>query len=297
MGDALIWERDGRDWPNRQASRFVRAAGIRWHLQEMGQGPVLLLLHGTGASTHSWRRLAPLLAARFSVVAPDLPGHAFTEMPQPELFSLSGMARALAQLLGTLGQTPAVVAGHSAGAAVLARMTLDGAIDARALICLNGALLPFTGLAGRMFSPIAKFLVTNSLTPRLFAWRAAEEGVVERVIANTGSKLDAAGLALYRRLAANPGHVAAALAMMANWDLAPLKRDLPRLRTPSLLVVGANDLSVPPTEAFRVRDLLPTGSVSYLRGLGHLAHEEQPDTVARIMIQFACDQGVLPHEL
>jgi magnesium chelatase accessory protein len=91
--------------------------------------------------------------------------------------------------------------------------------------------------------------------------------------------------------------VAAALAMMANWDLAPLKRDLPRLRTPSLLVVGANDLSVPPTEAFRVRDLLPTGSVSYLRGLGHLAHEEQPDTVARIMIQFACDQGVLPHEL
>jgi magnesium chelatase accessory protein len=116
------------------------------------------------------------------------------------------------------------------------------------------------------------------------------------VIENTGSKLDAAGLAFYRRLAANPGHVAAALAMMANWDLALLERDLPRLRTPSLLVVGANDLSVPPTQAFRVCDLLPRASVSYLRGLGHLAHEEQPDTVATKMIQFARNQRVLPAE-
>jgi len=296
MGNALIWERDGRDWPNRQASQFVRAAGIRWHFQVMGQGPVLLLLHGTGASTHSWRRLAPLLATRFSVVAPDLPGHAFTELPQNELLSLSGMARALAQLLEALGQKPAVIAGHSAGAAVLARMTLDRSINARALICLNGALLPLGGLAGQVFSPIAKFLVTTSLASRLFAWRAAEEGVVERVIENTGSKLDAVGLALYRRLAANPGHVAAALAMMANWDLASLERDLPRLRTPSLLVVGANDLSIPPTQAFRVCDLLPAASVSYLRGLGHLAHEEQPDTVATKMIEFARNQGLLSNE-
>jgi magnesium chelatase accessory protein len=293
MRNALVWERDGRDWPNRQASRFVRAAGICWHLQEMGQGPVLLLLHGTGASTHSWRRLAPLLATRFSVVAPDLPGHAFTEMPQPELLSLSGMARALGQLLATLGQAPAVVAGHSAGAAVLARMILDRSVDARALVSLNGALLPLAGPAGWVFSPIAKFLVTTSLAPRLFAWRAGEKGVVERVIENTGSKLDAAGIALYRRLVANPRHVAAALSMMANWDLTPLARELPHLQTPALLVVGGNDLSVPPTQAFRVRDLLPAASVTYLRGLGHLAHEERPDRVATIMIQFARNQGVL----
>jgi magnesium chelatase accessory protein len=68
------------------------------------------------------------------------------------------------------------------------------------------------------------------------------------------------------------------------------------LRTPSLLVVGANDLSVPPSQAFQVCDLLPSASVSYLRGLGHLAHEEQPDMVATKMIQFACNQGVLTDE-
>jgi magnesium chelatase accessory protein len=61
----LDWAKDGADWPNREASRFVDAAGMRWHVQVMGQGPVLLLLHGTGASTHSWRDVMPLLRAPF----------------------------------------------------------------------------------------------------------------------------------------------------------------------------------------------------------------------------------------
>ena len=63
MGYYLDWATDGADWPNREASRFVEAAGLRWHVQVMGAGPVLLLLHGTGASTHSWRDVMPKLAA------------------------------------------------------------------------------------------------------------------------------------------------------------------------------------------------------------------------------------------
>lgn len=80
-----LWERDGADWPNRAASRFVTASGLTWHVQAMGapEAPVLLLLHGTGAATHSWAGLAPLLAARFRVIAPDLPGHGFTDPLPP----------------------------------------------------------------------------------------------------------------------------------------------------------------------------------------------------------------------
>jgi magnesium chelatase accessory protein len=46
----LVWSRDGGDWPNREASSFVEAAGIRWHVQKMGEGAPLLL-NGTGAAT------------------------------------------------------------------------------------------------------------------------------------------------------------------------------------------------------------------------------------------------------
>ena len=79
MGYYLDWAKDGADWPNRQYSRFVEAAGMRWHVQVMGQGPALLLLHGTGAATHSWRDVMPKLAGHYTVVAIDLPGHAFTQ--------------------------------------------------------------------------------------------------------------------------------------------------------------------------------------------------------------------------
>ncbi len=89
------WDREGQTWPNRHASRFVRAGGLRWHVQVMGAGPTLLLLHGAGAATHSYRDLAPLLAQDFTVICPDLPGHGFTETPPAAGLSLPGMVRSL----------------------------------------------------------------------------------------------------------------------------------------------------------------------------------------------------------
>jgi magnesium chelatase accessory protein len=142
----LNWETDGLDWPNRKASRFVVAGGLRWHVQFMGKGPVALLLHGTGASTHSWRDFAPLLARHFTIVAPDLPGHAFTERPKAPGLSLPGIAASVRDLLDVLEMEPVFGIGHSAGAAILARMTIDGALQPRALVSLNGALLPFRGV-------------------------------------------------------------------------------------------------------------------------------------------------------
>ena len=130
----LVWSRDGADWPNRDASNFVEAAGIRWHVQQMGEGPSLLLIHGTGAATHSWRGLLPLLAQHFSVIAPDLPGHGFTQSPPSHRLSLPGMAADLGALLRKLEVRPEIAVGHSAGAAILARMCLAGRIAPRLLV-------------------------------------------------------------------------------------------------------------------------------------------------------------------
>ena len=127
MRPRLDFERDGKDWPNRQASRFVKAAGLTWHVQIMGQGPVVLLVHGTGASTHSYGKLAQILAKSFTVVVPDLPGHGFTDLPPTRRLSLPCMAADLRQLLNALGVKPVLSVGHSAGAAILVQMCLDGA--------------------------------------------------------------------------------------------------------------------------------------------------------------------------
>ncbi|GEO82345.1 alpha/beta fold hydrolase BchO [Pararhodospirillum oryzae] len=293
-GRRLDWQRDGLDWPNRDASSFVSAAGLRWHVQQAGQGPVLLLLHGTGASTHSWRALLRPLARHFRVVAPDLPGHAFTDPLPLHRLSLPGMAGAVTALLRRLDVAPAFVVGHSAGAAVALRMTLDGGMAPQGIISLNGALKPYGGSAGRVFSSMAKVLFANPLVPWMFAWSAGDGGRAEQVIRNTGSSLDREGMALYARLFQSPNHVGGALGMMAGWDLTTLNRDLPRLRVPLLLVGAERDRAVAPSQAERVTTLVPGARSLILPNLGHLAHEENPQAVCDLILAEARRVHVLP---
>lgn len=281
---ALDWQTDGDSWPNHAASRFVDAGGLRWHVQLFGAGPVLLLLHGTGASTHSWRDFAPELARRFRVIAPDLPGHAFTSSPGPSGLSMPAMAGAVAELMRVLDERPHWVVGHSAGAAVAARMTLDGLVAPQGIVSLNGALLPLGGMRHPSLGGLTRWLATGDWLPGLFSRRAATDpAVVERMLAQTGSRLDEPGKQLYRRLVASPPHARAALSMMAMWDPRALERDLPRLAVRLELVVGSEDRMILPGEAVRVRSLLPSARIHALPGLGHLAHEERPADVAALV--------------
>lgn len=286
MRDRLDFDRDGRDWPNREASAFVEAGGMRWHVQRMGSGTKLLLVHGTAATTHSWRAFMPELAKSFDVLAFDLPGHGFTD-PLTGPATLPMMASAVAGLLDQLDFTPILTVGHSAGAAILLRMALDGRIAPGGILGVNAALLPFGGAASHIFSPLAKLLVLNPLVPRLFAWRASDLAATERLIRQTGSSIDDQGLALYSRAIGNPAHVRGVLAMMAQWDLQPLLDDLRRLTIPLHLIVGEKDRAVAPEEARRVRERAQGVSVEYMPGVGHLAHEERPREVSQRVLAFA----------
>ena len=283
MARGLAWERDAAGWPNREASRFAEAAGLRWHVQVYGSGPPLLLLHGSAASCHSWRAFGPELAQRYTVIAPDLPGHGFSAPATRRLQELDGVAAGLGELLGTLGYSPQAAVGHSVGAAILVRMALDRHLAPEALVSLNGAFLPFSGLAGQLFPTTARLLTYNPLVPFWLAFRARNRAFLAEVLARTGSRIDSRGVDLYQRLATDPGHVAAALGMMARTHdgLHALMAELPELPVPLVLLAAERDRTVPPAQAERVRLRLPSARLESLPGLGHLAHEEDPAGVAR----------------
>lgn len=277
------WDSIGADWPNREASGFVMAGGIHWHVQRMGSGPRLLLLHGSGAATHSWRDLLPLLAAHFDVLAPDLPGHGFTRAPGRPRMTLPVMAGAVGKLCTALDFAPDVVVGHSAGMAVALRLVLDGPLAPDAVIGLNAALTPFRGLAGVVFPQVAKLLSINPFTPWLFAAIAGGPKQARKLIEGTGSTIDDRGLALYARMMSRPGHVAGALAMMANWDLDALLADLPGLGVPVHLIVGMRDRAVPPGEAIGLAETHSRIALHRVEGKGHLLHEEAPEMAAEMI--------------
>ena len=167
----MDWAEHRHAWPHSAQSHFVNAGGIQWHVQIMGQGPVLLLLHGTGSGSFSWRGLMPLLSSQFQVIAPDLPGHAFTSRGPEGSLSLQGMSEGLRALLLQLNVTPSVIGGHSAGAAIAANMLLQQrTLSKTQLIGFNPAWLPLPGLPSLIFRPAAKLAAINPIS----AWATAK---------------------------------------------------------------------------------------------------------------------------
>jgi len=288
----LDWARDGADWPHRDRSRFVTAGGLRWHVQVFDaarQGaPSLLLLHGTGASTHSWRDVSPALAMSFKVIAIDLPGHGFTQLSSANALSLPGMGAAVVELLSVMDETPQVLVGQSAGAAVAAWITTHARLNPRWLVGINGAWMPFGGPAAPWLSPATRWLADSTTAARLFSTLAANPLVLERLLAGTGSTIDAAGRRGYATLVSSPGHVAAALGMMSRWDLRELVpslvRHLAHSDTRLQLIVGSRDLTVAPSQSAELARRVPGARLDSLDGLGHLAHEEAPGRVADLIL-------------
>jgi magnesium chelatase accessory protein len=274
------WNREGREWPLREASQFVNAGRLKWHVQTIGKGPVLLLLHGTGAATHSWAKLIPLLATKYTIVSIDLPGHGFTATPSGQGLSLSGMALLIASLVDALKIEPFAIIGHSAGAAIGAELILSGKVKATHLIALNGAFRPFDGLAAHFFPVVAKLITLNPVTIFALASGGGDIARVTKLMDGTGSKLDAQSLELYARLFGTPGHVAGVMGMMARWELDKLAPRLPSLSVPLTLIVGSGDLTIPPSVSAEVARMVPNATLITLPNLGHLAHEEDPIAVA-----------------
>ncbi len=279
----MDWTRDGRDWPNRAQSRFVDSRPHRWHVQVAGTGPALLLLHGTGAATHSWRDLLPILARHHMVIAPDLPGHGFTRLGTRRRSSLPSMAEDLWHLCDALGLAPRAAIGHSAGCAIALEMA-QSRPGIGHVIGLNAALGSFDGPAAFLFPTMARMLAATPFVPVALAGVISATGGVSRLLEATGSRLDARGVALYRRLVAQPSHVEGAIEMMAQWSTRNLCARLPQIDTRTTLLYGAADRTVPPRISRGCAAALAAGEAVSLGPLGHLAHEEAPEAVAATIL-------------
>jgi len=273
----MDWQAHRHDWPHAERSRFVEAGGVRWHVQQAGhQGPKVLLIHGTGASGHTWRDLLWPLAQHAQVWVVDLPGHGFSSLAAGQGMSMNGMAASLHALMQTLEVAVDVFIGHSAGAAITARMVVDHSLTPQALIGINPAWLPLPGLAGLLFPPTAKFLALTSYVPQWFAKQASSPGMLDKLLESTGSLLDDQGKSLYAKLVADPEHAQGALKMMAAWDLTVGPSILRQLGCLVHILVGENDRAVPPAQAQQALALLSDGHLARWAGYGHLVHEEAP---------------------
>ncbi len=245
---------------------------------------MVLLLHGTGGSTHSWAGCASALATRYTVVSVDLPGHGFTVVPPSverarQVYAIDGMAQAVQQLLDALQLQPHLAAGHSAGVPVLLRMALQRGIAPVRIVGLAPALVAPPAWYVTLLAPLVASVVEREVVAQSAASLAAGTRIIRAMLATTGSVLRPEQLARYEWLCRSPAHVHAALAMMARWDLPALLRDVTTLNTPLEVIAGRRDRWVP--EAPLRRAVAGVHGASFrVEEAGHLLIEEDPARAA-----------------
>ncbi len=277
----MDWTKEHSTWPLATHSRFTLCKPHRWHVQDIGDGPALLLIHGAGGSSHCWQHLIPLLSNENRVVAIDLPGQGFTKLGAQQRCGLDTMAEDILALCDTEGVCPTAVIGHSAGAAIALRMAEIKPMPL--VVGINAALDTFQGIAGILFPVLAKTIAATPLAATLFSATTSQGSAVARIIERTGSVLSPQDISYYRRLVASPTHVQATLLMMAQWKLTPLVERLSRHKTNTLLIAAENDTAVPPEISRRAAKQMPNAVFKILPGLGHLAQEEGAPAIATLI--------------
>jgi magnesium chelatase accessory protein len=271
-------------WPYRAHGRHIRTRPHDWWVVEVGSGPTLLLLHGAGGSGHSFAPLLPFLTPHYRCIVPDLPGQGFTRVGARGRFGLDPTADDLATLCDLNGFQPAAIIGHSAGAAVALR--LSELIPIQAVVGINAALGTFDGLAGTLFPMLARGFASIPFLPSVIARTWGNAARVDGLLDGTGSKLGAEARGQYLTLVRMPSHIDGALGMMSQWNLTPMVSRLSGNATPTLLLTGSNDRTVPPRISRDVAGRMPAAVYEELAGLGHLVQEEAPEAVARVALPW-----------
>jgi len=274
------------DWPNREHSRVISVGNLDWHVQLTGKDPVVLLLHGTGSSTHSWSDLIPLLEPHAQVLVPDLPGHAFTQGAKLEDLKLDVIARSLQLLIEQLGiEAPSIVVGHSAGAPLAIRFAVAATKQPKLVIALNPSFIPPPPVYTSFFGPLLGPVTRSSTLSSLLASLSPSLGMVDKLLDSTNTILPEARRVYYRKLFERSDHVRGSMNFMAAADIQKVLAEANLYRGKLICVLGRQDAWIPakPLEKI-IGDYFPAAEVLKWEG-GHIMHELEPSRVAKLILE------------
>jgi len=273
------------DWPNRQISRSVEVAGLAWHVQISGKGPLILLLHGTGSSTHSWAELTPILNKEAQILNLDLPGHAFTLGAPIDSLKLEEIARSLIGLVQELKLPwPTMVVGHSAGAPLALAFAVQAKVKPQIIIGFNPSLIPpppsYTKFFGPMLGPVTKSATLASILAKI----APMSGMTDRLLDSTNTNLPETNRNYYRRLFTSPDHVRGAMNFMASANISQVLSASSNLPSKLIWVIGESDQWVPEIGLQKIiQQYFAKSTVIHWQG-GHIMHEVETEKSADLIL-------------
>ncbi|RPI20893.1 MAG: alpha/beta fold hydrolase [Acidobacteria bacterium] len=268
---------------------YVQAGNVRTRYWQKGNvGSPVVLLHGLGSYLDSWCLNIGQLATAHRVYAPDLIGHGHTDKPDVS-YSLDCFVGFLGDFLSSLGLARANLVGHSWGGSVALRFAMLHPDRVESLVLAGSSGL----------GPHVSFWL-RLLTLPYFSLGAARVGrqalkIVSRRVISRPEKRTPEWVGMTRERLELPGVRAVVRAVTRNHlnlrgirpeVLALVRRELPNLRVRTLVIHGANDWLIPPSNVTFARSLNPRLEVKILERCGHELQYECSEEFNRLVLDF-----------
>ncbi len=260
---------------------YLEQLGRRTYFEDSGTGPAVVLGHSFLCSTEMWRGQIGLLSEHYRVINIDYRGHGNSD-PAHERFSLNDLLDDTLAILDHLEIEKAVWAGLSTGGMVALRAGIEYPQRVRALIVMDAdasAERTFVAFKYRAMVAAARVVGIRPLLPF----------VLPLMFGRTTLRESEALVTEWKPKLAQPD-----LATISNWVEALVNRDdlrlrLPEIDAPVLVIVGAEDRSLPPHLSRELNRGLANSELLVVDRAGHLSALERPDVVNRAMLAFLGD--------
>jgi pimeloyl-ACP methyl ester carboxylesterase len=266
------------------AGQFVTVDGVRLHYLERGAGPVVVLLHGNGATSLDFELsgLVDMLAQHHTVIAFDRPGFGYSERPRSTIWTPAEQAALLAKALDQLNIHEAVVVGHSWGTLVALAMALDQPALVRGLVLMSGYYYPSPRLDVALMAgpsiPVLGDVMRYTVSPLL--GRLLWPGFVKRVFS---PRQEADSFTHWPKwLSLRPSQLRAAGAESALMipAAAQLRKRYGEITVPVTIFSGAGDKIVTHEHnAERLHRELLQSQLHTVRDAGHMLHYVAQDAI------------------
>jgi len=266
------------------ADRFVRVGEQLVHTEQMGAGEPVILLHGFGGSTYSWRKILPEIARSHRVVAIDLNGFGFTQRPKDAgSYTREGQERLVLGVLDALGIERAHVFGHSYGGGLSLFIASRHPERFLSLVLVDSSAPTYANdrrSRAAALRPLSAFFVrTVALRPRMIRkallhsyWD--DSLVTPELVQAYFDRLRIEGVA------------------DAYYGLTAPARDpgppvvLEKIAIPTLVLWGAHDELISPAAGRRAAERMPDARFVLIENSGHVPMEETPGEVLREALPF-----------
>lgn len=268
-------------------SQFVPIAGMQVHLRDEGprEDPLpLVLLHGTGASLHTWEGWAQALKGERRVISYDMPGFGLTGPAPDANYTIENYARVVVAVLDHLGVRRCVLAGNSLGGYVAWATTVLYPDRVAQLVLVDAGGYPYTSTSVPLGFKIARTPVLRDLMRDVLP-----RGVIDSSIRNVfgdPAKVTPELVDRYFDLTTRAGNRQALAQRFAQTQPGDLARRVPEIKVPTLIIWGGRDGLIPPEHGTRFHKEIAGSQLKVFDTLGHVPQEEDPATTVAALKEF-----------